>query len=102
MSKITEGTVTEKVKRIIATVLEIDPPEKITLESHLSQDLGADSLDTVAVITAAEEEFDINDLDEKLQKFMEEKNSSSSINNFNRNLINLTVQDIVDYIEKHP
>lgn len=99
--KIIEGRIADKVREIIAEILDIDL-EKITLKSYLFQDLGADSLDAVEVITAIEEGFDIIDLDEELQKFMAEKNSSSNINNFNRNLINLTVQDIVDYIEKHP
>ncbi len=43
--------------------------EKITMESDLSADLGADSLDAVELIMAIEDEFDITIDDEVAQSF---------------------------------
>jgi acyl carrier protein len=54
----------EKVKKIIASKLEIDEG-KITLDSSFRQDLGADSLDTFELVYAIEEEMGISIPDEK-------------------------------------
>lgn len=56
----------EKVKAIIANELNIDE-SKITLESSLNEDLGADSLDAVELIMALEEEFGVQVNDEDAQ-----------------------------------
>ncbi|HHV33916.1 MAG TPA: acyl carrier protein [Acholeplasma sp.] len=48
----------EKVKEIIADELGFDI-EKITLETNIQDDLGADSLDAVELIMSIEDEFDI-------------------------------------------
>ena len=56
----------EKIKAIIANELNIDE-SKITLESSLSEDLGADSLDAVELIMALEDEFDVQVSDEDAQ-----------------------------------
>ena len=48
----------EKVKDIIAEELGIEA-EEIKLESNLSEDLGADSLDAIELIMAVEEAFDV-------------------------------------------
>ena len=48
----------EKLKTIIAEVLNVDP-EEITLQSTFTDDLGADSLDVYQIIMGVEEEFDI-------------------------------------------
>ncbi|MCI8977635.1 acyl carrier protein [bacterium 1xD8-48] len=48
----------EKLKKIIADVLNVDP-EEITMETTFVDDLGADSLDLFQVIMGIEEEFDI-------------------------------------------
>ena len=48
----------EKLKKIIAEVLNVDPDE-ITMESTFQDDLGADSLDVYQIIMGIEEEFDI-------------------------------------------
>ncbi len=48
----------EKLKKIIAEVLNVDPDE-ITLETTFQDDLGADSLDVYQIIMGIEEEFDI-------------------------------------------
>ena len=48
----------EKLKKIIAEVLNVDPDE-ITMETTFQDDLGADSLDVYQIIMGMEEEFDI-------------------------------------------
>ncbi len=48
----------EKVRDILSEQLEIDP-EKITMETNIMEDLGADSLDVVELIMALESEFGI-------------------------------------------
>ena len=48
----------EKLKKIIADVLNVDP-EEITMETTFVDDLGADSLDLFQVIMGIEEEFEI-------------------------------------------
>ena len=53
----------EKVKSIVIEQLEVDP-ETVTAESSFANDLGADSLDTVELVMALEEAFDIEIPDE--------------------------------------
>ncbi|MFN9175714.1 MAG: acyl carrier protein [Synechocystis sp.] len=53
----------EKVKKIVVEQLEADP-DKVTPEATFADDLGADSLDTVELVMALEEEFDIEIPDE--------------------------------------
>lgn len=48
----------EKLKKIIAEVLNVDE-EEITMETTFVDDLGADSLDIFQIIMGLEEEFDI-------------------------------------------
>lgn len=48
----------EKLKKIIAEVLNVDPDE-INMETTFQDDLGADSLDVYQIIMGIEEEFDI-------------------------------------------
>lgn len=48
----------EKLKKIIAEVLNVDPDE-ITMETTFQDDLGSDSLDVYQIIMGIEEEFDI-------------------------------------------
>lgn len=58
----------EKLKKIIAEVLNVDE-EEITMETTFVDDLGADSLDVFQIIMGLEEEFDIeipNEEDEKI------------------------------------
>lgn len=57
----------EKLKKVIAEVLNVDP-EEITLESTFMDDLGADSLDVFQIIMGIEEEFDIEIPSEKAEK----------------------------------
>ena len=58
----------EKVKKIVVEQLEVDPPEKVTPEANFATDLNADSLDTVELVMALEEEFDIEIPDEAAEK----------------------------------
>lgn len=53
----------EKVKQIVAEQLGVDEAE-VKPESSFANDLGADSLDTVELVMALEEEFDIEIPDE--------------------------------------
>ena len=73
--------VTSKVKQIIAEQLGVDEPE-IKNESNFIDDLGADSLDTVELVMAFEEEFSIEIPDEEAEKIT-------------------TVQDAITYIEEN-
>ena len=60
--------VAEKVKKIIAEHLGIDDMDKITEEAKFIDDLGADSLDTVELVMALEEEFDTEIPEEEAEK----------------------------------
>jgi len=60
-------SVEEKVKEIIAEQLGVKK-EEIKLESSFIDDLGADSLDTVEVVMALEEEFGTEIPDEDAEK----------------------------------
>lgn len=56
-----------KVKKIISEQLGIDE-DKVTLDSHFADDLEADSLDTVELVMAFEEEFEITIPDDIAEK----------------------------------
>ena len=73
--------VEEKVKSIIVEQLGVDANE-VTPEASFVDDLGADSLDTVELVMAFEEEFGIEIPDEAAEKISK-------------------VQEAVDYIEAH-
>jgi len=47
------------IQSIISEQLGITDLERITLETNLEEDLGADSLDAVEIIMAVEDEFDV-------------------------------------------
>ncbi|MEY3867895.1 MAG: acyl carrier protein [Cyanobacteriota bacterium] len=70
----------ERVKKIVAEQLEVES-DKVTPEATFAEDLGADSLDTVELVMALEEEFEIEIPDEAAEKID-------------------TVQKAVDFIEK--
>ncbi len=57
----------ERVKKIITEQLAADAAE-VTPQAQFVQDLGADSLDTVELVMALEEEFDIEIPDEDAEK----------------------------------
>ncbi|MCH7826269.1 MAG: acyl carrier protein [Acidobacteria bacterium] len=71
----------EKVKQIIVEQLGVDAAE-VTIEASFVDDLGADSLDTVELVMAFEEEFDLEIPDEDAEKITK-------------------VQDAVTYIDGH-
>ncbi|MBV6627779.1 MAG: acyl carrier protein [Cyanobacteria bacterium J06641_2] len=73
-----QAEIFEKVKKIVAEQLGVED-EKITPNANFANDLGADSLDTVELVMALEEEFDIEIPDEAAEKIT-------------------TVQEAVDYI----
>jgi acyl carrier protein len=75
------AAVDEKVKQIIVEQLGVDEGE-VTQNASFVDDLGADSLDTVELVMAFEEAFEIEIPDEDAEKIR-------------------TVQDAVDYIGKH-
>lgn len=54
----------EKVKALVIENLEIEDPDKVVLAASFANDLGADSLDTVELVMALEEAFDIEIPDE--------------------------------------
>ena len=62
--------VAEKVKKIIAEHLGIDDMDKITNEAKFIDDLGADSLDTVELVMAFEEEFGSEISDSEAEKIL--------------------------------
>lgn len=70
-----------KVANLIAKVLNVGV-EKITLETHMQNDLGADSLDAVDLMMSIEEEFNVVIPDELAQQLH-------------------TVQDIVSFLENN-
>ena len=71
----------ERVKQIIVDQLGV-APEQVTATASFIDDLGADSLDTVELVMALEEEFDIEIPDEDAEKMT-------------------TVADAIKYLESH-
>ena len=69
----------EKVKNLVITQLGVDS-NKVSNDSLFIDDLGADSLDTVELVMAFEEEFDIEIADEDAQKMR-------------------TVSDVIEYLK---
>ena len=59
--------VSDRVKKIIVDKLGVDDAE-VTAEASFTNDLGADSLDTVELIMEFEKEFDISIPDEEAEK----------------------------------
>ena len=62
--------IAEKVKKIIADHLGIEDMDKITQDAKFIDDLGADSLDTVELVMAFEEAFDVEIPDEKAETIL--------------------------------
>ena len=58
--------VLEKVKAILAEQFDVDE-DKITADTDLQEDLGADSLDVVDLLMSIEDEFDIEIPDEEIE-----------------------------------
>ena len=62
--------VADKVKKIIAEHLGIDDMSKITDDAKFIDDLGADSLDTIELVMAFEEAFDVEIPDDKAETIL--------------------------------
>ena len=75
------ASIEKRIKEIVAEQLGVDEAQ-VTNESSVMDDLGADSLDTVELVMALEEEFEIEISDEDAEKIQ-------------------TVQDAIDYITDH-
>ncbi|AVH70914.1 MULTISPECIES: acyl carrier protein [unclassified Nostoc] len=71
----------EKVKKIVIEQLSVDPPDKVTPQAKFMEDLGADSLDTVELVMALEEEFDIEIPDEAAEQITSVQDAVDYINN---------------------
>lgn len=56
----------EKVRKILCEQLDLDE-DKVTMDSSIVDDLGADSLDVVDLVMTLEEEFDIEMPDEEIE-----------------------------------
>jgi acyl carrier protein len=61
------STIAERVKKIIIDKLGVDA-EEVTIEASFTNDLGADSLDTVELIMELEKEFDVSIPDDQAEK----------------------------------
>jgi acyl carrier protein len=61
------STIAERVKQIIVDKLGVDADE-VTHEASFTNDLGADSLDTVELIMELEKEFDVSIPDDQAEK----------------------------------
>ncbi len=75
------SNIEERVKKIVAEQLGVKE-EEVTNEASFVDDLGADSLDTVELVMALEEEFETEIPDEEAEKIVK-------------------VQDAIDYINEH-
>jgi len=73
-------SVEEKVKEIIVDQLGVDE-KQVTADASFIDDLGADSLDTVELVMALEEEFDIEIPDEEAEKITTVALAIAYINN---------------------
>lgn len=71
-------TLEERVKDLVIKQLGVDA-DKVNIDSSFIDDLGADSLDTVELVMAFEEEFDMEISDEDAMKMR-------------------TVQDVINYL----
>ncbi len=60
------ASIEEKIKEVIVEQLDVDP-KSVEESSSFINDLGADSLDTVELVMALEEEFDIEISDEEAE-----------------------------------
>ncbi|HSX83925.1 acyl carrier protein [Simiduia sp. 21SJ11W-1] len=75
------SSIEERVKKIVAEQLGVKE-EEVKNEASFVEDLGADSLDTVELVMALEEEFETEIPDEEAEKIT-------------------TVQLAIDYINEH-
>jgi len=76
------SNIEQRVKKIVKEQLGIDDKGNIANDASFVDDLGADSLDTVELVMALEEEFECEIPDEDAEKIT-------------------TVQQAIDYVTKH-
>ena len=81
------SSIEEKVKKIVVDHLGIEE-SKISLDSKFIDDLGADSLDTVELVMAFEEQFDIEIPDDAAETIMTIKDAVDFINSTRTNINN--------------
>ncbi|MFK7850761.1 MAG: acyl carrier protein [Akkermansiaceae bacterium] len=62
-----DKSIEERVKEIIVDQLGVSA-DQVTMEAKFVEDLGADSLDTVELVMALEEEFDVEVPDDEAEK----------------------------------
>jgi len=79
--KRTMSDTAERVKKIVVELLGVEP-EKVTEDANFIDDLGADSLDTVELVMAFEEEFGVEIPDDAAEKIT-------------------TVKDAIAFIDEH-
>ena len=70
----------EKLRELLCEQLEIDE-DKITMDTHIVNDLGADSLDVVELLMSLEDEYDITITDDAVRELF-------------------TVREVVEFVEK--
>ena len=75
------STIKERVMKLVCEQLGVKE-EEVTPEASFVEDLGADSLDTVELVMALEEEFETEIPDDKAEKIT-------------------TVKEAMDYVEAH-
>ncbi len=75
------STIIERVTKVVVDQLGVSE-DQVTLDASFVDDLGADSLDTVELVMALEEEFDTEIPDDKAEKIVK-------------------VKDVIDYIEQN-
>ncbi|MBF0144831.1 MAG: acyl carrier protein [Magnetococcales bacterium] len=75
------STIAERVKKIVIEQLQVEP-DQVTDDANFVDDLGADSLDTVELVMALEEEFGMEIPDDAAEKIQ-------------------TVRQAIEFIEKH-
>ncbi|CAM4463417.1 MAG: Acyl carrier protein [Legionellaceae bacterium] len=75
------STIEERVKKIVISQLDVSD-EQVKNDASFVGDLGADSLDTVELVMALEEEFEVEIPDEDAEKIT-------------------TIQQAIDYVKTH-
>ncbi|MDE0279995.1 MAG: acyl carrier protein [Gammaproteobacteria bacterium] len=75
------STIVERVTKVVVEQLGVNE-DQVTMDASFVDDLGADSLDTVELVMALEEEFDTEIPDDKAETIVK-------------------VKDVIDYIEKN-
>ena len=70
----------EKLRDLLSEQLEIEK-DKITMDTHIVNDLGADSLDVVELLMSLEDEYDITITDDAVRELY-------------------TVREVVEFVEK--